>query len=168
MPTTSKTATSKTAESRATAARVEADQQDDRSTEEKAQDEVDAFTSDQQGADSPLLKDDDDDSVDDTAVDQHGDRVSLSATVSEPIRMPFVTYTDNRGVERLAGGFDDGWEPAQVDPDPKLVARNEARLEHLEEAGKKREERQEALKTESEKGSSGSGKSSGGNSDKAS
>lgn len=162
MATTSKTS-SLTSESEATTA----DQSDDASTSEKAQDEVDSFTSDQQGADSPLLRDDDDDSVDDTAVDQHGDRVSLAATVSEPIRMPLVTYTDNRGVERLAAGFDDGWEPAQVDPDPKLVARNEARFEHLKEAGKKREERQEALQTQSERDSAGGGDTVG-NSEKAS
>lgn len=167
MATTSKTTTSKTAESRATAARAESEQADERSTSEKAKDEVEAFTSDAQGADSPLLRDDDDDSVDDTAVDPHGDRVSLAATVSEPIRMPLVTYTDNRGVERLAGGFDDGWEPAQVDPDPKLVARNEARFEHLKEAGKKREERQEALQTQAEKDSGGSSDTVG-NSEKAS
>jgi hypothetical protein len=87
----------------------------------------------------------------DTVVDPHGDRVAIPGTVAEPVRTAPLTFTDNRGVERLVGGFDDGWEPAQVDPDPLLVAHNEARQAELDQAAKDLEKRQESLKTDAER-----------------
>jgi hypothetical protein len=71
--------------------------------------------------------DDDDDDWDDTGV-------------SEPInsRLLPVTAPDHQGINRVVVPSDDGWEPAETDPNPKLVARNEKRVEDLRAAQAKR------------------------------
>jgi hypothetical protein len=60
--------------------------------------------------------------------------------VSEPInsRLLPVTAPDHQGINRVVVPSDDGWEPAETDPNPKLVARNEKRVEDLREAQAKR------------------------------
>jgi hypothetical protein len=60
--------------------------------------------------------------------------------VSEPInsRLLPVTAPDHQGINRVVVPSDDGWEPAETDPNPKLVARNEKRVEDLRAAQAKR------------------------------
>jgi hypothetical protein len=60
--------------------------------------------------------------------------------VSEPInsRLLPVTAPDHQGINRVVVPSDDGWEPAETDPNPKLVARNEKRVADLREAQAKR------------------------------
>lgn len=138
---------------KAAAARNEAQQNQDK---ERVDKDLDSTDNSSDTASSSITNEDDPfhdpgKLDEDTVVDPHGDRVSIPGTVVEPIRTAPVTFQDNRGVDRLVGGFDDGWEPAQVDPDPLLVAHNEARLAELEQAGKDRDKRQESLKTDAER-----------------
>ena len=69
----------------------------------------------------------------DTMRDTFGDVVTTESggAIAQPLTTSPVTYTDNRGVERIAGGFDDGWVPAPVDPDPAHVRQNEAAMERI-------------------------------------
>ena len=44
------------------------------------------------------------------------------------------TAKDSTGVERIVGVGNDGWTPAQVDPDPEQVARQEEAQQRLAQA----------------------------------
>lgn len=79
----------------------------------------------------------------DTAVDSQGDVVAVESggAISQPAGPGPITYTDHRGINRIAGGFDDGWTPAPVDPDPAIVRQNEAAMARVKEGQRQTEER---------------------------
>ncbi|HEY5787529.1 MAG TPA: hypothetical protein VIT65_22415 [Microlunatus sp.] len=83
-------------------------------------------------------------STDDDTTDD--DDLSISQPASSNL-LP-LTAPDAQGINRVVVGSDDGWEPAETDPDPKLVKRNEKRVKELKEA---QDERQKALRTREEK-----------------
>ena len=83
----------------------------------------------------------------DTARDTFGDIITVESggAIAQPMTTAPVTYTDNRGVERIAGGFDDGWGPAPVDPGPALVRQNEAAMDRIRQGRENTARRQGEL-----------------------
>lgn len=105
----------------------------------------------------------------DTAVDVQGDVVALETggAIAQPVGPVPTTYVDHLGVNRIAGGFDDGWVPAPVDPDPALVRQNEAAMERIKKAQHEADERQGLLGAKAERPKSADEKANEENAKKA-
>jgi hypothetical protein len=72
-----------------------------------------------------------DDTTDDTPED-----ASFDTAISQPVNANLlpVTAPDHQGINRVVVPAEDNWVPAETDPDPRLVARNEQRVKDLQEA----------------------------------
>lgn len=118
------------------AARVEQERKDREAAEKQREKDAKATEGEFDTTDDP-----------DTARDTYGDVITVESggAIAQPVGPVVTTYTDSHGIDRIAGGFDDGWVPAPIDPDPALVRQNEAAMQRIRDARTESERRQGIL-----------------------